>query len=181
MRLPAGVLLACFAVIGPGCPGIQHACTEIGCADFFEVELYGPGGAAIGDFAVTAVYGDDHYDQTCYADHLVTHGGFDCGEGRIVFPYAGEGPIELSVETLDGTIGWSGTVETWFDEVLPNGEGCDPTCYQGSATLQLDDLVEEGPQGMEIDEVGDEEICGEGRLHLACQHGGKHFRGIWPV
>ncbi len=163
MHRAFGVLVAGLSISGLGCPGVQQACTEIGCYDFFEIELAGPDGSAVGDFAVTADYGGGRYEETCLADHLVTHGGFDCGEGRIVFPYAGEGPIDLAVETLDGTAGWAGTVETWFDDVVPNGEGCPPICQQGSSIVELDDLEEEqqGPQGIEVDVVGDEEVCGD--------------------
>lgn len=80
MRLTPVALAVCLACTLLGCPGVQHACTEIGCYDFFEVELVGPWGSPVGDFSVTAVYGPDLYDQTCEADHLVTHGGFDCGD-----------------------------------------------------------------------------------------------------
>ena len=135
--LPLLPLLPLLATAG--CPFGGDMCTAIGCIDAYELTVTAPAGTALGDFVVTAEVDGETLDADCAADGSAYPGEFGCGGGVISFPYT-ESPVELIVENVVGTLGWSGTLDLDFDAVYPNGEDCDPICHQGAGELILEAL-----------------------------------------
>ena len=133
MRHP---LFFALSLLVLGCPFAGDLCTEIGCYDFYEITVVDQDGSAPGDLVVSAVVDGQTLDADCPADTSPTHGDFDCGGGVIVLPHT-DSSIELSVETIDGTLTFSGTLDPVYDEVFPNGEDCEPVCQQGRTTITL--------------------------------------------
>jgi len=138
---------------GPG--GYGDACTEIGCDDGYTIEIVGPGGDDSGDLLVDVSIAGATVEAACATTSMASFDGFTCGMGMILLAYTEE-EVGLSVETVDGELGWEGTIMPGYEEVYPNGVDCPPVCLQGRETVELSDL----PGGDEIDSIGEEEVCG---------------------
>jgi hypothetical protein len=122
-----------------GCPFGGEMCTAIGCQDFYEMTVTGEGGADVGAFEVSAIIDGEPWDAACPAGEAPYAGEIGCGGGLIMFPYT-ESPIDISVVTSDGLLGWSGTIELEYEALYPNGEDCDPICHQGNGFLILSEM-----------------------------------------
>ena len=140
----AGLAAACEIGSGSGGDddGSGLACTEIGCDHQISVEASSPLGRVFSveltiDGATVSVACDIPVDavgkrgQVTGSTTLIV----DCvPEGIVIYDH----PEQLTVRFLDedGTVLGEAALTPDYDSVTPNGEECEPLCYQGEAVVQ---------------------------------------------
>ena len=120
-----------------GCDGDPKACTQIGCMNGITVTVID----SYGDPAINAS-GTITVDGTEY--------GFDCAnpdeselfcdEGVFFVPAESDSEATYDVQWADE--GAAGTMELDFVESMPNGEGCEPVCWNAEVTIGLSRPIE---------------------------------------
>lgn len=134
---PAVATIMMLALAAAGCGDGPKACTEIGCSDGVFLTIVGPSDQPVTSFSGEVTIGDKTIALSCTSTNS---GGDDyfCG-GNLLEITVTEGDavtVDLT-STDDPSLGFSGTIPLQFEEVQPNGEGCDPTCRQANATVTL--------------------------------------------
>mgnify|MGYP006957706224 CR=1 FL=1 len=125
-------ILALITLLITGCGEEPKYCTEIGCSSGVNFEVLDSyGGPAVRASGTITIDGTDY--------------GFDCEnpDGSEVECY--EGIVFISVEsgtTATYSVTWAdesaqGEIDLEFEESQPNGEGCEPICYNAQHTIEL--------------------------------------------
>lgn len=136
MRRPVGLLLL---VLLPGialtacgdteAPEEESFCTISGCLPSVALNL-----AALGEVASSEVCLDDECQQLEAPGPVISLG-----------PEDADGPDRLEVTgslvLADGSDLQIGPTVLVLQEVFPNGEGCDPTCWGAEATVAADGSI----------------------------------------
>ena len=153
-----GALLALAAACqigsgsGDGDDGSGLACTEIGCDHQISVEASSPLGRVFGveltlDGTTASVACDIPADaegafgQVTGSSTLLV----DCrADGIVIYDH----PEELNVRFLDedGTVLGEAALTPDYDAVTPNGEDCEPLCYQGEEVVTTNVAANPNPQ-----------------------------------
>ena len=131
----------CFASM-MGCSEKELACTEIGCMSGITLSFTDTSGTSLSSVAgVVSVESDTgtiDIEFDCSGD-----GGTDyfCdGNSVTLFVEAGSSfSYDVYTESLSGT----GTMDLSWETSTPNGEGCDPTCYNASVDVVLESMVDD--------------------------------------
>ena len=131
-------LMTLASTLFAGCGEEPKYCTEIGCASgisFTILDSYGdPATNASGTITI---------DGTDYL--------FDCGNPDESDYFCNEGILFISVES-GTTASYSvemeiesavGEITLEFEESQPNGEGCEPICYNAAHTIEMMRPIEE--------------------------------------
>jgi len=125
-----------------GCSEKELACTEIGCMSGLTLSFSDASGTAASNVAgvvsVNSDTGTIDIEFDCSGD-----GGADyfC-DGNSVTIFVEEGAsfsYDVHTDSLSGT----GTMDLSWETSTPNGEGCEPTCYNASMDVVLDAMVDD--------------------------------------
>jgi hypothetical protein len=151
----AVAVLAAACQIGSGSgdddDGSGLACTEIGCDHQISVEASSPLGRVFGveltiDGALVSVACDIPEDAVGKLAQVTgsTTLMVDCvPEGIVIYDH----PEQLSVRFLDedGTVLGEAALTPAYESVTPNGEECEPLCYQGDAVVETSAAANPNP------------------------------------
>lgn len=115
-----------------GCGEEPKYCTEMGCASgvtFTILDSYG--GPATGAAGTITIDGIDHeFDCSGESDS-----NFFCNEGILFISVESGTTASYTIEWGDESVQDEVTLE--FEEFQPNGEGCEPICYNAQHTIML--------------------------------------------
>ena len=121
------------------------ACTEIGCDDQLAIDIQ-HGDLADGEWEVSIQAQDGSGGETC--GFTVAGGVVSASECNALFPpgmitvFASQLYAAVDVDvSFGGTVQGSASGEIAYQEVQPNGPGCEPICTQGGITVVVGDLV----------------------------------------
>ena len=114
----------------------EKSCTLIGCVDGLTLTIEGdlPISGASGTLII-----DGDSEKTIEFDCGVEYGEeYTCVENDIVFEVREGNSAEYTI-MIDGRIR-EGVITLDFEESRPNGEDCEPTCYNDAHIITLEDL-----------------------------------------
>ena len=117
-----------------GCDGVQmEACTEIGCSSGLTLNVSDPNGNPASDLYGTITVDGEAFEFDCNTGD----GDVFCGEGLVTLFIEDGTTAEYDIAAATGAFGF-GELELNFEAYAPNGEDCDPICYNDQHDIMLE-------------------------------------------
>jgi hypothetical protein len=118
------MLLVAWGLLGCSDPGSVKACTEIGCGSGLQVNFDRPPEHGT---VVTLELSAAPWRVVCGVD-------VDCSEGLF---FDGLQVEYLTIEISSGEASVRHERRPTYEEFMPNGPGCEPTCFRAEISVDL--------------------------------------------
>ena len=120
----------------------EKSCTMIGCMDGLTLVVVGTDGSPVSGALGTLIVDGDVDNAINFDCSTQDSGvGYTCLEDEILFEIKEGSSVEYSIEASG--LASSGVLTLDFEESYPNGEDCEPVCYNDEHTIQLDAVSSE--------------------------------------
>ena len=108
------------------------------CSDRYTIEVVDAQGEPVTDFDGKAWFDEGGaFVFSCNGTENQLYDELECGWGFIYLDSDKTEPFELELSAPDDSWTWTGTITPVWEEFMPNGPNCEPTCLQGSEVITI--------------------------------------------